>query len=400
MSSPPIVTIITPSFNQAAFLPATLTSVAEQSYPFIEHLVRDGGSSDTSAAILAGAAPAAPPRRFDWRSERDGGQAAAINQAIDESTGEIICWVNSDDLLTSGAVERAVAHFERNPNHLMVYGLAQWIDEAGNPIGWYPTQPPGAAERFKDGCFICQPTVFLRREAFEIAGRLDASLFAAHDFDFWIRLFEAIPGRIGLIEAEQAQSRLHSATKTLSAWDKAAIEAMRVLHRHFGSAPAHWILSTITEYFDRHPSDTGRGGRSQARSFLRMALPLLDEQEADEVKRHLRHDRRLSAAGPGAAIAISPDGWANRSTAIRIRRTGQRVLTLRGLHANPGNALEVLTVSSGTGVLAQLVLECNGPFTWCIPLPPAREPGDLENFELSAEKTFTPALVESGSTDW
>ncbi|WP_448192670.1 glycosyltransferase family 2 protein [Azospirillum sp. sgz301742] len=394
----PTVTIITPSYNQAAFLPATLASVSAQSYPFIEHLVRDGGSTDGSQAILAAMVPP-PPRRFDWRSERDGGQAAAINQAIQESAGQVIAWVNSDDLLTPGAVERAVAHFKAHPNHLMVYGRARWIDETGAPIDWYPTLPPGPAEHFRDGCFICQPTVFLRREAFAEVGLLDASLFASHDFEFWIRLFKAARTRIGFINAEQAQSRLHAATKTLSGWDRAAIESMAVVHRHFGGAPAHWLLSAATECFNRHPGGADGESRPHALSFLRRALPLLDREEAAVAMRHLRHDRRLRASGPGVAVEIGPDGWAGRGTAIRVRRNGHHSLILHGQHAHPRAAPETLTLRSGMQVLDHLDLTGNGPFAWRIPLPSGVAGGTLECFDLVAQNTFVPAAIEAGSSD-
>lgn len=398
MNPAPTVTIITPSYNQAAFLPATLASVSAQSYPLIEHLVRDGGSTDGTREILAATALQAP-RRFDWRSGSDGGQAAAVNQAIREATGQVIAWVNSDDLLAPEAVERAVAHFQANPEHLMVYGRARWIDEAGIPIGWYPTEPPGPVERFRDGCFICQPTVFLRRAAFAAVGLLDASLFASHDFEFWIRLFKAAPDRIGFIEAEQAQSRLHGAAKTLSAWDRAAIESMRVVHRHFGDVPPHWLLSAATECINRHPTGADAIGWPHALRFLRRVLPLFGAEAAAAVKHQLRQDRRLRASGPGVAVAISPDGWAGRRTAIRIRRNGQRVLVLRGRHAHPRGAPETLSVWRGAEVLARLRLDSGGPFIWRVPLPPGVVCGALECFDLIAQNTFIPASVEAGAVD-
>ncbi|HYD64566.1 glycosyltransferase family 2 protein [Azospirillum sp.] len=398
MKHAPTVTIVTPSFNQAAFLPATLASVAGQTYPHIEHLVRDGGSTDASVAILA--ATPLSSRRFTWRSERDGGQAAAINRAIGESTGQIIGWLNSDDLLTPKAVERAVAHFRSHPDHLMVYGQARWIDAKGCPVDCYPTRRPGPVERFRDGCFICQPTVFLRREAIARVGLLDASLFAAHDFDLWIRLFMAAPDRIGFIDVEQAQSRVHPMTKTASAWDRAAIEAMRVLHRHFGAAPPHWVLSAITECFDRHAADAEFDGRAWALRFLRKAFPLLDHGGVAEVKRHARTDRRLAVAGPGVmAVAITADGWGGRRTAVHLRPNGHGILVVQGRHAHPAGARECLSALHGPSLLSTLHLDGNEAFTWRIPLPCVPGGRSLERVDLVAGHTFTPALVEAGSTD-
>ena len=388
----PVVTIVTPSFNQAKFLPETLNSVARQTYPFIEHLVFDGGSTDSSPEILAQWPRPAAPRSFRWRSERDGGQAAAVNQAVAVASGEIIGWLNSDDILLPDAIARVVTHFRDNRHHIMVYGQARWIDEEGGAGEWYPTLPNGRLDDFPDGCFICQPTVYLRRAAFQALGSLDASLYAAHDFDCWIRFFKAAPHRVGFIPAEQARSRLHAATKTLGAWDRAALEAMQVIHRHFGSVPHHWMETAITECWRKHPREQGLPP-AVGKSFLRKALPLLTDEGAEKIKSWLRADRRLAAAGPDVAMEIQPDGWATQRTPIRLRRTFQRFLVIEGWHAHPAGLPISLVIYSASEHLAYLTLGDNGPFLWRVPLPDVADALRLETFDLVAGPTFSPAAL-------
>src|SRR5437867_5556810 len=127
----PLVSIVTPSFNQAAFLEQTILSVLNQDYPKIEYIVMDGGSSDGSVDII---------RRYEerlasWTSQRDNGQTDAIRRGFDRATGTIFAWLNSDDLLAPSAVRIAVDAFRRFPDAGVVYGDRLHIDAKGNVIG-------------------------------------------------------------------------------------------------------------------------------------------------------------------------------------------------------------------------------------------------------------------------
>lgn len=393
----PLVSIITPSFNQADFLAHTLASVAEQSYPRIEHIVRDGGSTDGSVEILQAAERDQPPDRFKWLSEADDGQAAAINKAVREASGEIICWLNSDDTLTAEAAARAVAYFQENPTHVMVHGRARWMDAAGRLLDWYPTIADGGLEDFSDGCFICQPTVFLRREAFIALNGLDDQLYAAHDLEFWIRLFKAAPDRVGFLDADQARSRVHEATKTRAEWDRAAIEAMRVVHRHFGAAPTHWVYSMLDECLSRLPSPDGPDQhlpRARQWSRTREISRLLDPVGRGDVMRRLRADARLAVANSEVVVEVWPDGWASGDTKARVVARGYRWLTLRGRQAHPDAARQELTARIGDRVLARRVLLGNLRFTWSIPLPDLSDNLEIVTVSVMTPDTFVPP--ESG----
>jgi len=179
-----LVSILTPSFNQASWLADNLHSVACQTYPRIEHVVMDGGSTDGSLTLLE---TAQSPVR--WRSEPDEGQSHAINKAFAESSGEIIGWLNSDDAyFDCRVVEDVVAFFSANPQVDVVYGHALKTTESGAFIQvlW---APPFDHNLLKAVDFITQPAAFMRRSALA-EPMLDETYHFAMDYELWIRLAE------------------------------------------------------------------------------------------------------------------------------------------------------------------------------------------------------------------
>jgi len=227
----PAVTVITPSLNQGRFIGATIESVRQQSYRPIVHRVYDGGSTDETPAVLA---------RYrdgvDVISEPDGGQAAAINRGLREATTDIVAWINSDDVYLPGAIATAVAYLESHPSCAMVYGNALYIDADGRVIGRYPTAPVSS---LRDGCYICQPATFMRREAVAAVGFLDPRLRFCMDYDLWLRLAERY--EIGRVDAELAASRLHAAAKTVSQRLAFHREVVEMTERRLGAAPLTWL---------------------------------------------------------------------------------------------------------------------------------------------------------------
>jgi glycosyltransferase involved in cell wall biosynthesis len=181
----PIVSVLTPSFNQSRWLGYNLKSVAAQTYPFVEHVVMDGGSTDGSIDLLARAG-----QNVFWSSGPDRGQSHALNKAFARSRGEVIGWINSDDAyFDREAVEYAVDVFARHPEIDVVYGHAALVnrDNLVLQVTWAPAFSYRLL-RFHN--FIIQPTVFLRRTALQ-SGFLDEAFHSCMDKELWLRLASA-----------------------------------------------------------------------------------------------------------------------------------------------------------------------------------------------------------------
>jgi glycosyltransferase involved in cell wall biosynthesis len=221
----PLVSVLTPSFNQARWLPRNLSSVAGQTYPRIEHIVMDGGSTDGSVGVLERHAG----DRCAWRSEPDRGQSDAINKAYRASRGEILGWLNSDDAyFRNDVVGAAVDLFIRRPEVAVVYGHAVLIDAAGSVLHtmWVPPYRRRLL-RFHD--FIVQPATFVRRSVLG-AAMVDEAFEYMMDYELWLRLarsygFARLPKIV-------AVDRHHRGRKSYTRLDLAAIDQQRLVEMY------------------------------------------------------------------------------------------------------------------------------------------------------------------------
>jgi glycosyltransferase involved in cell wall biosynthesis len=189
MMSLPLVSIVTPSFNQASFLEETMRSVLEQDYPNIEYIVVDGGSTDGSVEIIRRYAD----RLAWWISEADRGQTDAINKGFTQANGEIFAWLNSDDIYLPGAIRQAVSYLENHPEAGMVYGDADLIDEQGNLIGKFPARQTSYRRLRRGYVHIPQQAAFFRASLWRQVGPLDPTFYFAMDYDLWVRLARRAP---------------------------------------------------------------------------------------------------------------------------------------------------------------------------------------------------------------
>jgi glycosyltransferase involved in cell wall biosynthesis len=224
-----LVSIVTPSYNQGRFLRRTIDSVLNQTYPHLEYLVMDGGSGDESLDILRSHGD-----RFFWVSERDRGQADAINKGFARSRGEIHAFLNSDDVLESDAVAKAVAYFRAHPEWDLLYGEANYIDEDDCVTGRYETDDY-SFDRLMRNCCICQPAAFWTRRVAERVGPFNVALHCALDYEYWLRIARA-GGRIVRVPDLLAASRRYPETKTLSLRECVHRESIRVCLEQGGYA--------------------------------------------------------------------------------------------------------------------------------------------------------------------
>ena len=226
----PLVSIVTPSYQQARFLAATMDSVLNQTYPNIEYIVIDGGSNDGSAEIIRARAG----RLAYWVSEPDQGQTDAINKGFSRANGQIMAWLNSDDTYEPEAVAQAVTYLAEYPRVGLVYGEANFIDEHGRVIGRFPAAQTDYTRLRRGYVHIPQQAAFWRADLWRQVGPLDQGLYFAMDYDLWRKLaavsqIKYLPGRVW------ANFRLHGDSKTIAEDDRCWPEMIRVHHREGGS---------------------------------------------------------------------------------------------------------------------------------------------------------------------
>ncbi len=217
-----LVSIVTPSYNQARYLEQTLLSVFEQDYPRIEYIVIDGASTDGSVDIIKQYAD----RLAFWVSEKDSGQAEAINKGLARARGDIVAWLNSDDFYLPGAVTAAVKAFESHPEAGLIYGDTVAVDEQGEFIH-FPRCAQWTLDDLLTFHILGQPAVFMRRDVLLQAGFLDPSFHFLLDHQLWIRMASIAP--MVYVPERWAAGRFHESAKNVAQAAKFGEEAFRIL---------------------------------------------------------------------------------------------------------------------------------------------------------------------------
>lgn len=263
----PIVSIITPSFNQAAYIDATIQSVLRQDYTPIEYLVMDGGSTDGTIDRLRSYGP-----QLRWISRPDEGQTDAINKGFAATTGSILTWLNSDDTLEPGAVRAAVEYLEAHPDVAVVYGDANFIDPTGRFIGRCAHVEPFNRHRllhYSD--FIVQPAAFFRRSVFEEVGGLDKSLHWSMDYDLWLKI--ARRHKMAYIPRVIANYRWFGANKTAVGGMQRIEEVERVARRHGAPRlPAYFCLEAVLVHASEGVAELRKGNVAGALTRAKQAV--------------------------------------------------------------------------------------------------------------------------------
>jgi glycosyltransferase involved in cell wall biosynthesis len=242
-SNSPLVSIVTPSFNQAHYLESTIRSVLDQDYPNIEYIIVDGGSTDDSVEIIRHYSD----RLAWWVSEKDLGQTDAINKGFARTKGEILAWLNSDDTYENNAVGEVVAFLRNRPEIGLAYGDANFINETGRIIGHFPAAQTNYKHLRQGYVHIPQQSAFWRANMWRKVGPLDPSFYFAMDYDLWVRLAALAP--VQYTPRLWASFRLHTQGKTIIADARCWAEMLKVHFRDggswFGVLPFKYLLRKL-----------------------------------------------------------------------------------------------------------------------------------------------------------
>jgi GT2 family glycosyltransferase len=247
-ADPPTISIVTPSHEQGRYLERTLHSVLSQNYPRLEYVVQDGASRDESREVLERYAD----RLTSWTSERDGGQADAINRGFARTSGEIMAFLNSDDLLLPGSLAYVARYFTKHPSVDVVYGHSLFIDEHDRLIG-RKVLPRHDSRTLSLRYFIPQETLFWRRGAWDRAGgQIDPSFDFAIDWDFVLRLRDS-GAKMARLPRYLGAFRVHPGQKSERAQLVGMAEADRLRRRTLGRPMTEeQALARVRPYARRH----------------------------------------------------------------------------------------------------------------------------------------------------
>jgi glycosyltransferase involved in cell wall biosynthesis len=243
MNTWPKISIVTPSYNQGAYLEETIESVLTQGYPNLEFIVIDGGSDDGSVDII---------RRYEqhlsyWVSEEDRGQSHAINKGFAQAHGELLAWLNSDDTLEPGALRTVAEACKKTPSAGAFVGHGAKVNLRGH-VEYY--KKPGDLTfegmfRWMDGNNFMQPSCFFTRKAWESAGPLDEDIHMAMDLDLWLRM--AKDYEFKSIDALLSRAKIHGTAKTTASRNLMVVDIALVIIRHGGEQQVRHHLERLAE---------------------------------------------------------------------------------------------------------------------------------------------------------
>ena len=237
----PSISVVIPSFNQASFLRETLESVFAQSYPNMEVFVADGGSRDGSIKILEEYAARLPGTAFRFDSRPDGGHWQGVNKGIANTSGDIVAWINSDDIYLPDAFWKVAAFFHFNRATLIAYGRNRYVDQnldhvTDYPVDWSPLLRE-QRRRMMHFCLPPQPSLFFRRAAVTLCGALGSKIL---DYELWLRWQRDLP--FGFIDDHLSLSRLHADAITANADHSLLNGICRTVHQYYGCVPYSWAF--------------------------------------------------------------------------------------------------------------------------------------------------------------
>ena len=389
----PLVSIITPSYNQGEFIRETIESVLSQDYPNIEYIVMDGGSTDDTVDILKSYG-----ERIKWISEKDKGQGDAVNKGIRIAKGTIIGWLNSDDVYLPGAVSKIVGFFNKHDDTGMVYGRAHYIDREGNVTQDYPTMYFDR-DVLAHNCFICQPAAFFRRFDAINAGLLDISYRCSMDYEFWIRLSKY--SKVSYIHDYLASSRVYDETKTISLRNTVFEENFKIAKEHYGYVPESWMIG-YADYLSG-----GKRDLNYTKNLLKIDARNNGWRHAGSYAKGLIHNNieHVKSINDTKRKMLSytghyHDGWLAATYIVDLDiNDSEKHLVISGKHVWPIKKRLVIKVYIDDNYITHLRINNLGEFKRVIDIPDTVIHNNKRiKIRLEMNKTFCPAKT-SDSTD-
>lgn len=383
----PLVSIVTPSYNQGKFIKETIESVLTQNYPNIEYIVMDGGSKDETVDILKSYGD-----RIKWVSEKDGGQADAVNKGIRAASGEIIGWLNSDDTYLPGAILQAVKFFQRQTDVGMVYGEGYHTKENGEIIDRYPTESFNM-DRLAQNCFICQPTAFFRKEVLLQVGMLNKDLHLCMDYELWMRIGKQF--EIAYIPYFFATSRMYEDNKTLSRRKEVFTEIIRTVRSHYGYVPLSWVFGYM---------DYKLGSKRNLYFYSNLFINFLFTNKRNlsysfkEIKQIAKAKIKQRLANKSNNIDRYSDGWVGRTFVTEMEiptDVGQGVkaiIHVSGRNLSPSTKPLKVKIYVDGQYTGQLIAKEKGQFTSSIQFVTPNSSSSCK-LKLVANQSFVPSKL-------
>ncbi|WP_105619011.1 glycosyltransferase [Vallitalea okinawensis] len=373
----PLVSVITPSFNQGRFIKDTIESVLNQDYPNIEYIVMDGGSTDETVEILKSFG-----NKIKWISEKDNGQADAVNKGVKLAKGEIIGWLNSDDTYLDNAISKGVRFLTSHSDVGMVYGEGYYTDIDGNIVDRYLTEPFNY-NRLAENCIICQPTGFIRKKVFEDVGYLDESLHLCMDYEMWMRIGKHT--QVAYIPQYIATSRMYEENKTLGRRTEVFEEVCRTVKKYYKYVPLSWLYG-YSDYICE-------GKRSIKFTIILFCLfikyNITNISYASRLTINLLKKKIKQRIKPATYTDRYEDGWVSKVFSFNndVKKETNKIV-LKGKHLWPyDDSLKIKIMLNGKKI-GEVEIKEKGQFIKEVDFPKNQE-GKI-NFQLLANNVFCP----------
>lgn len=347
-----LVTVVTPSYNQGQFIRATIESVLNQGYENLEYIIMDGGSTDQTAAVVKDYAS-----RLTWISERDRGQSHAINKGFRMAKGEVVAWLNSDDLFLPGAIERAARELQARPEVGAVYGEGYLIDREGVTTQRFPvTEPFNLWKLVHLSDYILQQTVFFRRKVFDEVGFVDEDLHYVMDWDLLIRIGKQY--ELGYIPEFMGCLREYPEAKTSAGGGRRIAEIARILRKHTGTRFPPGLIVYGLDTYRRIWCQAIDQRTPRLLKWPSRVLQWLIDQTCNHVI-----GRQICCSQGWYA-----DGWAGKDINLMVPGTATRLI-VQGHNPLPSSTRTALQIYSPQETFRQCCAMPGGDFKITIDLP-------------------------------